>query len=79
MTSQVTTTKPWYQSKTIWLNVIAVAVFVVTGLGAMPGIDPSWAPWFGFAVAVLNFVLRMITNQPIAGSPGDKAHPGPTE
>ncbi len=52
--------KPWYQSKTLWMNVVAlvaaIGVYVqskdVTALGAA-------------LLSILNFVLRLVTKQPL--------------
>lgn len=59
--TRMTTTKPWYASKTMWTNIAALggslATFFATGETE------------ALAVAVLgliNMVLRMLTGQPIA-------------
>ena len=53
--------KPWYQSSTIWLNVVAVAV--VAGLEFIQPIIP---PEYAAAVAfVLNIVNRFRTTQAV--------------
>jgi hypothetical protein len=61
--------KPWYKSKTIWLNVAATALLFTEGLGqVMTGFTPllgAWAVPFSFGVAILNMFLRTITDQGI--------------
>jgi hypothetical protein len=66
-----TSSKKWYKSKTIWVNLIAAL------LGITPIIDIDFLRLIGvgeptkyFAIVgavttVLNVVLRTITNQPI--------------
>ena len=57
--------KKWYQSKTIWVNVITAALAVV---GELSGIFPVsqhpkvWAT----ATTLLNVALRLITSQAIS-------------
>lgn len=55
-------TKKWYQSKTIWFNVIT---FLLGGFGAL---DPQLMPqWFPEAMVTVNLVgnilLRSVTAQ----------------
>jgi len=60
-------TKPWYKSKLIWANILAVVIAVLSYLGAFPGlIPPEFGPGFLAAIGALNIVLRVLTNQPIA-------------
>jgi hypothetical protein len=54
-------TKPWYLSKTLWLNVIGFLVFLVTYFMDNQ-MFPTWITWEALALAVLNFLLRLITN-----------------
>jgi len=56
--------KPWYLSRTLWVNVIACAAILVQW-----GTD---AQWFDLKaqvaiLAILNVALRSITNQAIRG------------
>lgn len=49
--------KPWYQSRTIWANVILAALFLVNHTtGTIP------ADVAGAAAAVLNVALRFVTS-----------------
>ncbi len=56
--------KPWYQSKTLWLNALALGVHVATsylGVTSIPDVNPT-------VLAVANLVLRLVTKQPISVS-----------
>lgn len=51
--------KPFWQSKTLWANVLAVAA---TYMGYIP------VQYAAYVIAAINFVLRLITVGPLAGS-----------
>ena len=56
--------KPFYQSKTLWFNIIAVVVFVATSQGYadfVPDLE-----LMALAAAVLNVVLRAFTKSPLS-------------
>ena len=61
--------KNWYMSKTVWLNILAVLVVVVQALQGQAWINPEYQV---LALAILNAVVRLLTNQPISGTPGAK-------
>ncbi len=71
---EFTQAKPWWQSKTMWLNL------AVTGLGVASTVVPVLRPFvnartFGMittGIGVANTVLRMVTGKPIKGSVADK-------
>ena len=61
--------KTWYESKTVWLNAIALAALIIPvildaliatfpDLGALP-------VWGGALLAIINIVLRFITTEPL--------------
>ena len=55
--------KNWYQSKTLWVNAIAIVAIVsqaVTGREVIP------AETQGMLLAIINFVLRLITKEEIS-------------
>lgn len=55
-------TKSFLQSKTLWVNLIAVIVFAAqtfTGFVVPP-------EWQAGGLAIINFVLRFVTKQPLA-------------
>lgn len=53
--------KSWYTSKTLWANILGGASLVLAHFGLSP-ID---AQTTGAILAVVNFVLRLVTKQPI--------------
>lgn len=62
--------KPWYASKTLWVNLISLAVTVLTMLAVYVFPDGTTLPPEGVKVMliivnVLNIGLRFITNQPL--------------
>lgn len=66
MTTTMTppTGKAIWQSKTFWLNAISIvlAILAITEPTLIP-IDPKMLLWI---TAVLNIVLRFLTNQPVS-------------
>ena len=60
--------KPWYQSWTIWANVLALIVLVANGFGfATFAPDPRVTELGTIAILVINIVLRYVrTDKPIA-------------
>jgi hypothetical protein len=58
--------KAWYESKVVWVNLvatIAAVVDIVTQGALIPG---AWVPYLSAFVAVLNVVLRVwFTDTPI--------------
>lgn len=56
--------KPWWKSKTQWVNILST----IAGIGATLGVIPALGPVAGGALAVsgvANIILRSITTQPI--------------
>ena len=62
--------KNWYESKVVWLNVIAlVALIVPVILDALVQTFPDVGMipiWGGVVLAILNIVLRFFTDTPLA-------------
>jgi len=55
--------KPWWQSKTIWVNVLTMIVDVA---GRMSDVIPASAqPYIASGLAILNIALRFLTDQPV--------------
>jgi hypothetical protein len=54
--------KPWWMSKTIWVNLIALVGSVVVALGFDPA---KWAEVSTVTLAVANVILRLITSEEI--------------
>ncbi len=57
--------KALLQSKTFWVNVLALVGMILTGTGAVA--SPDWLQYEAIALAAVNVVLRLITGQPIDG------------
>ncbi len=58
--------KKWYQSKTIWLNAITMAVALLATLQTgLAEIAPGMVPAIGASIAGLNLVLRFVTTKAI--------------
>jgi hypothetical protein len=66
----MTIPKPWYLSRTLWLNAIAFTVMLLTlpELGAL--VPASWRPIIGVLVAAGNMALRFSTAQPLSTPAG---------
>ena len=72
--------KPFYQSKTLWINVISLLLVVLAELAREQyGLSESWLGLVALLTPVLNVVLRFITPHPIAlrtdGPPGRLSPP----
>ena len=52
--------KPWWQSKTVWLNIIAAIVSIGSALNTV--VPQSWLPVIGLVVGIANIVLRFFTS-----------------
>jgi len=61
------TTKKWYQSWTMWANLLALLVFVASKFGLADFTPDPWVTDVGtIAILVINIVLRYVrTNAPI--------------
>ncbi len=57
--------KKWYASKTLWFNLVAVAVLVLGAFGYTGEVPAEWGVYVPAIVALVNFVLRLITKEPI--------------
>ena len=56
--------KHWYQSKTIWANVIMAALGIISEVSQVFPISQNPKVWIT-VTAVLNIILRTITTQPL--------------
>lgn len=70
--AHVVTAKPWWRSKTLWLNLISAALLA---LEAQFGLLQPYLPgdvyaWFAVGLTVTNAVLRIVTAAPIAAGFG---------
>lgn len=86
------TTKPWWQSKTIWLNALALALAMAESrMGLLKGVLPVSAfEAVAFALPVLNVAVRYVTSAAITlgtplappvvdQAPADPTPPAPPE
>jgi hypothetical protein len=61
--------KPWYTSKTVWVNIIAFVLLVLALPQFISVVPVSWIPFIALIAAILNGVLRIFfTSQPITAS-----------
>jgi len=58
--------KKWYESKTIWLNVISLIIEIGNILMTTPVIPTQYTGILTVVVNVLNIVLRTLTNTTIS-------------
>jgi uncharacterized membrane protein len=65
--------KNWWKSKTVWLNILATLVVIVQALQGQAWINPEIQV---VILAVLNAVVRVVTNTAITGTAAAKAVPG---
>lgn len=60
--------KPWYKSKTLWVNIVvgsaAVLTYVAGDQFPIP-FNEQVLGWIVFGQAVLNAALRLVTSKPI--------------
>ena len=61
--------KNWWVSKTLWLNILATAVVLVQAIQGQPWVNPEYQV---FALAVLNTLVRLLTNTAISGTPASR-------
>jgi len=59
--------KKWYASKTLWFNLVALAVAVLGQFGYSGELPAEWAIYVPVIVAVVNMILRLVSNEPIDG------------
>jgi hypothetical protein len=58
--------KPWYRSRTLWLNLLALAALVADAtaqaLGVLaPLFPPGVWPWVAAGITLVNLYLRVLT------------------
>lgn len=71
----VVSAKPWWKSKTLWLNLIAAALIALEAQFTLlqPYLPGNVYAWFAVVLTVSNAVLRVITAAPLAFGFGVKA------
>ena len=70
--------KKWYQSKTVWFNILTVGGAVLSGVaGLLPTIEVYLTPkvytFILFGIGTVNVLLRAITTGPINWSSDDNS------
>ena len=56
--------KPWYESKTIWVNALTVLAVLITSMTSWPDMQ-RYGAQLATALAVVNVMLRLITSEAI--------------
>jgi hypothetical protein len=56
--------KPWYESKTIWVNALTVLIVLITSMTSWPQMQ-QYGAQLATALAVVNVMLRLITSEAI--------------
>lgn len=71
----VVSAKPWWKSKTLWLNLISAVLIALESQFSMlqPYLPGSVYAWIATVLTVSNAVLRVITAAPLAFGFGGKA------
>ena len=63
--------KSWYTSKTIWVNILTLVVSV--GAQLTDSLPPALAAKLVSVVAVANILLRFATDKPLGGKPKSRS------
>lgn len=63
--------KPFWQSKTLWVNVLSGAATLVTYVGVMPEVQssPTVLAVIAFVSAGVNLLLRLMTKTTLTAKP----------
>lgn len=56
--------KPWYESKTIWVNLLTLLAVIITSVTAWPELQ-HYGAQLATALAVVNVLLRLLTSEGI--------------
>ena len=57
--------KKWYLSKTLWFNLVALVIAVLANYGYVGELPEDWQVFVAPIIALVNFVLRLLTKEPI--------------
>lgn len=69
--------KPWYASKTLWVNVLMMVGLILTATDVLAVVPKEMLPYVGAANAVVNIVLRVwFTREGITGGPSAPPYQG---
>jgi len=56
--------KPWYRSKTVWVNVLTLLALILVTVAAWPEVQ-NFAPQIAYALAIVNVLLRFVSSESI--------------
>ena len=54
--------KPWYKSKTVWINVLSLVAMILATVAQWPEMNEI-APQIVYALAIVNVLLRFVTSE----------------
>lgn len=60
--------KPWYQSKTMWVNIFSAGILLLQSTELMEIVPPTWLPYFALAIFAANIALRLVTTGAVTAS-----------
>jgi hypothetical protein len=52
--------KPWYQSKTVWINALTLTALILSTIMQWPDLQ-AYATYIAYALTIVNIILRFIT------------------
>lgn len=58
------TPKPWYESKTLWVNALTLLVMVLGAVAQWPEFS-AYTGQIAGALAIINMLLRFLTDRPV--------------
>jgi len=56
--------KPWYKSRTIWINALTLIALIISTIVSWPELLP-YSTYLAYALTITNLLLRFITNTKI--------------
>lgn len=59
------TPKPWYHSKTMWVNILTLLVMILGTVSQWPEFS-AYTGQIAGALAIVNILLRFLTDRPVA-------------
>ena len=59
------TPKPWYYSRTLWVNALTLLIMILGTVAQWPEFS-AYAGQIAGALAIVNMLLRFITDRPVA-------------
>lgn len=58
------TPKPWYHSKTMWVNILTLLVMILGTVSQWPEFS-AYTGQIAGALAIVNILLRFLTDRPV--------------